>query len=355
MKAIYNHEEVDLLPTGEEWRTKSALTGKLRSGKLKELDNALDLLDKNPTLSLFDQVNNKFTVWSNTKRTPNGAFDKTKRRDAANELNEQIRRLGEIRRDRTQLMQRVQTLIDHHLPWRSRCLCAELYDTKDRRDWGVLKDHVKWLEDESSGSSGWSKLPSTTIDGWSDKGEEEIRAVNQWPQLGFKTRVLLASRMGVDQISITVPWMATNGALHVRKGLYCHSSAAIVAHLIHQNRNALQNGLQCPIRSIGLIHQRSNETLAMTHWWVCINLPDELRLGNNRVVRFSRTSEYNYLPLLGGFIIDIWGALWLKQCENGNTWATSPVEIQEPCVEDSPFIVIKRSDETARIFVKHVY
>ncbi len=143
--------------------------------------------------------------------------------------------------------------------------------------------------------------------------------MNTWPTLPYGTRMKFASEQSrqtgqrVNPATIQVPW---NVNIHVRKGLFCHSSAAIAAHVIHSNRNALQAGHTCPIRPINVIHQQPNTAGQMTHWWVCVNRPDRLVINESKSIDFSNTMDYAYLPFVGGFVVDIRGALWNEPWRN---------------------------------------
>ena len=50
----------------------------------------------------------------------------------------------------------------------------------------------------------------------------------------------------------------------------------------------------------------------MTQWWVAVNCPYRLQIGELDV-RFDRSTDFAYLWLTGGFVVDVWGALWNVQ------------------------------------------
>lgn len=358
MKALYGQDLVDIVSAKEEWTAASELKWfNPRSAALKAIDSALATLETSPTIGNFDRIINLYGAWRRTKIDPRTGRAMSKRGTAGNALVDQLREHKGILDDRVTLMQRVIQTMDQ-IDWKRRCLCAELYDTADNRDWGAINGYVNWLAAESRASSGWANQFPQNIFELAERGEAEIEAVNNWPNIGFRTKVGLARwiQSETDQIvnPSTIQWPPWNGNPHVRKGLFCHSSAAIAARVIHSQRAVLHAGLRCQIRTIDVVHQQPRERGQMTHWWVCVNRPDELRL-SNRVIRFTRTPDFAYLPLMGGFVVDIWGALWLDQQQNGNQWATAGQETPHPCVTDTPSIQIGHRDEATRIQIHHVY
>jgi hypothetical protein len=113
-------------------------------------------------------------------------------------------------------------------------------------------------------------------------------------------------------------------------------------------------GLSCTVKSIDVVHQLPKETGGISHWWVCINKPDEVRL-RTRTIRFERFSDFDILPFVGGFVVDIWGALWISQADAAARWATSADEEPEACVRSTPFVRLERGvDSRIRVYTHHL-
>lgn len=146
------------------------------------------------------------------------------------------------------------------------------------------------------------------------------------------------------------PWPETK---HVRKGRFCHSSAAIGVYKVKEKAAAVSAGLKCRIRSIDVVHQQPDTTGEISHWWVCVNRPDEVRFDGG-INKFERFSHISYLPLLGGFVIDIWGALWKDQEKTAEARFTSSAETAGTCVANGPFILLGALDARVKFYLHHL-
>jgi len=310
MKAKYGAMTLDLLMEPGEWTTQtsaSSLGGLYvydRSTLLQAVSTALRNFDQTPTAAHLTQVRAAFTNWLGAKP---GRFNqvtgriKSVRATGAAALNAQLAQLVQLHQERDTAMGRVRTLLDQ-LNWKTKCLCAELYDPDV--DLGQASPYVDILAEESNFSSGWARLvpDPAPVRFWDQKGAEEAQGLQQWPQLSTKARTLLTSRHGG---AAWPPWRA---GTHVRKGLFCHSAAALAVHAIRQAAAQIEAGCQAwRIRAVDVIHQKPIGTGPMTHWWVGINRPDQVDF-SNRTQQFQRFSDFSLLPLVGGFVVDIWGA-----------------------------------------------
>ena len=315
---------------------------------MQQLDTALATLEAQPTVHHFDQVRQRHQQWVGVHTNPVTGVAHSRRANSANRLAAQITAHRGVLAHAATLRQRIETLLAAE-NWATKCLCAELYVPGPQWNASPAAPYVQLLEEECISSSGWAKVQPNSLADFSRHGASDLDTLQQWPNLAFKSRIILQSRYGFQNWP---PW----GALSVRKGLFCHSSAAIAAHLIEQNRAALHAGLNCPIRSIDLVHQQPAVPGGISHWWVAVNRPDEVRLGQ-RVVRFDSVGDFFILPLVGGFVVDMWGALWVQQGGHEAAWATSNAVCPGAAVRDTPFISLgdNLATEAVRVPVHHVY
>lgn len=349
MEVVYGTDVSEILPTMADFRARSALGAfHSRSQALQQLDQTLQTIEQRPNVHRFQQIEQQHAAWVATKGVSNAGGVASKRAGASNTLAAQLRAHRRRLDDLATLMGRVEQLLEQEVSWRTKCLCAELYDPT-APGWGALAPHVEILEQECRMASGWAMHAPDTLAGWSEHGRADLATVTQWPQLATKTRIVLQSH---HQLAAWPPWQG----MSVRKGLFCHSSAAIAAYLIDANRATLQQGLRCPIRAVDIVHQQPPTQGGMSHWWVAVNRPDEVRMSNT-VKRFNRVGDFGLLPLVGGFVVDIWGALWLDQADAAAAQATSTAPCGEAAVREIPFISLgdNLATEQVRVHVRHVY
>lgn len=344
MKAIYGAQEVLLLMSYEDWLKTSSADDKngRRSPQLGAVDRALRTLELAPTVQNLKQLASTYGLWVT-------GHQKTAKTLPAVNLKKQLDVLLTRLKDRDTLIRRLNGALDV-LDWRRRCLCAELF--KHNIELGQANEHVDVLAAEARLSSGWANgiQEGAALDFWTAKGALEQAALAQWPALTLKARMVMQSQKVIQPNAAWPPW----GALFMRRGLYCHSAAALAAQVVNSSRGAAQAGHTCSIRSLDVIHQQPPQTGQLTHWWVAVNRPDRLEFGD-RVVRFRKKNDYEHLEICGGFVVDLWGALWLAQVDNAAAYAAANLTVQEECIRSQPFIGLGGNNDALRSYTHHVY
>ncbi|UVH55630.1 hypothetical protein NWF24_22655 [Variovorax paradoxus] len=304
-----------------------------RSNELSGVDGALTAFDQVPSRANWLTLTLRMQTWLTAKagryNVGTGVINSVRGASVTN-LKAQIDAYRQFLLDRDTLMANVANQLDL-LNWRTRTICAELYDDANNAAFGLYAPHIAVLEEEGILSSGFVRAfrpGHTTIADWDNAGASELGRLNAWPTL-----------QGVARFRIN-NWRAWHPALaDPRKGLFCHSSAALAVHCIVTHRIALQGALSCPIRSIDVYHQRGNAG-EITHWWVAINRPDNIALGTAPHGTLTTMADFDRLEMMGGFVIDIWGALWLAQQNNPGTWVGSAAAVAENAVRLAPFITL---------------
>ncbi len=332
MQLVYGAQVFDIVPTRDEWKSRTAAgLLKPRSAALGQIDTALATFDTNPNAASFNALRNNFNVWYNSKLT-GGAFQSNRGAEPLH-VRQMLANHAQLLQDRTQLMQNVENQL-LTVNWQSRAIWAEIYDPTNAAAFpGALQTYVGDLEWESRLSSGWAQNPPLQVPEWAQRGQTEAANLATWPNLpGGGPGVVLRARMMPDLGIAPANWPRWAPGF-ARKGLFCHSCAAISADAVFSNRAALQAGLHCPIRSVELVHQQPATVGGMSHWWLCVNRPDEIRFAN-RIVRFNSFQDYfNYLPIAGGFVVDLWGALF-QLCQPDDS--SNPAAVAGNCVWDQP-------------------
>jgi hypothetical protein len=332
MKAKYGLVETTILPTQAEWNTQ---VGPVRSSEVDAVGQKLHALETPPVSQSFLDLEK---VLTDLLKTPNAPA-------AATTLSAQVKAVRGVIKDCDTLMTRVEQLVQTKVPWPTKCLCAELYTANDD-PWKKDKDIAGQLEKECRLTSGWAMNAPTDFTQFCEKGEADADLVTKWPQLAVKSKIIFTSQ-GIEwPPKWSDPW---------RKGLYCHSSAAIAAWLLDQNRVTLTTGLSLPIKSIDIVQQMPSSTGQMSHWWVYVNRPDPLTLSTGAKA-VATANQWVGFDLVGGFVVDIWGALWHDQSQGATTWATKTDASNQKAVRGAPFIQIQDiSREQARVHTRQVY
>jgi hypothetical protein len=332
MKKVYNGVETTILSTPAEW---TAAVGTAGGPSIDGVRARLQALETTPTIASFLQLDMALKQLLSKPGAP----------AAANTLNAQVTALKNTIRDRDTLMQRIEKLLRDEIAWPTKCLCAELY-TNTADPWGTDRAIAGDLEMECRMTSGWAMNAPTDFDGFCEKGEADANCVKQWPNLTKKAQIQFGSRQKAWPPAWTKAW---------RKGLYCHSSAAIAAWMLHTKRTELATGLGVQIKSIDIVQQMPGTSGTMSHWWVFVNRPDSLRLSTGTKPT-ATAAQWNVFELVGGFVVDIWGALWLDQLGHATEWASNEKASEQKAVQDGPFIQIENmAQEAARVHIRHVY
>ena len=371
-----------VLPTHEEWLRVTADNTwhgwrHHRSLALRRIDSALGMLETQPSARVVDHLFHDTRAWHASKDSA-GRFG-SRRGSAATDLTQSVKKLYDRLQDRNMLMDRISRHLDDALDWKRRILCAELYvDAANPRSfvassWAPLTlEHVKNLAWEARTSSQWAAIAPRSVPEWSDRGSSEADSLAAWPNLpaggsgravrsGIQARrdlIAAGNRHLADDNAPDnwPPWHVAGAPPppHVRKGLFCHSCAALAAHVICENRLALEAGLDdCRIRSIDIIQQQPEPGGVMHHWWVCVNRPDTLRF-SNRTINFQTLLEYDFLDLVGGFVIDIWGVLWRDQGQRPAAKAKDPAAASVDAVRARPKESIL-GDTATKIYARQVF
>lgn len=340
---------VQVLPTLADWK-RNTDGGRFvrRSSELRAIDTALATFEATPSIANFEAVERNYGAWSRTKLNRYGVVE-SRRQPASDILGDHTRQHKLRLAGKTAVKNDLERMLEDTVDWKTKALCAELYyDPEDVR-WAPLSAvDVTLLGNEATLSSGWAQvIMNTNMQQWSDWGEGEIARLQAWPNfLGGVFRMRNSGALNANGGRI-VP---ANRAPVVRKGLFCHSFAAIAANVVFQNRRQLISG-PFRIRSIELINHRPAPNQAinlMNHWWLCVNKPHRLYLGGGagragaREVRFDTFDDFvDFLPLCGGFIVDMWGALWRDQADQARVQrfirARDQFQIPDGAVWDEPF------------------
>lgn len=302
-----------------------------RSSELKKVDRALAGFHLAPSVASYQMLRQRFIEWAGGKqRLVNGNID-SRRAWGANTLERQIQQMDATLVAQTHLKNNINNQL-MNLNWKQHALCAELCEDID-----VIGES---LNNEANLSSGWAMkiTPNPPINFWYQKGQDEATRLFGWPNLARTPRILMSSR--------GMQWPTSN---NFRWGLYCHSSAALAVRTIVEFLGLILVGGH-PIRSIDVIQQQPAQPGGMSHWWVCINKPTLAKFGN-RYVRFSTVADFSCLPLCGGCVIDMWGALWEVQGRNPNQWVydLNGANVGD-AVRDVPWITLGEGNDAVKCF-----
>ncbi len=333
MQFVYGQRVEHILPTRAEWKKATSLgTFKIRSSAIKHIDRALTNFDNNPCAATLHSLKHQFQTWYRNKTT-SGTLN-SKHADPSFKLEHLIKYYEWLERDRRTLKTEVENRMAT-TGWKSKATWGEIYQAQHAAAYGQLQPYVEDLEWEARVCSGWAMNPPADINSWSSIGADEVKRLEAWPQLAAGKPGLIARMKIMGQLGCAAHQWPRFAPLNVRKGVFCHSSAAIAAHLLHKNRAALNSTAHfCRIKSIDIIQQQASRTGSMCHWWVCVNRPDEIRLAS-RTIRFTSFQEYErYLPIVGGFVVDMWGAMFEKG-KDYTAWGRQ-ADHNKPSVIDIP-------------------
>lgn len=310
-----------------------------RSPGLQAIDRSITTFQQIPTLASFQQMEVAYAAWHQSKINCRGNFS-SRRAPASNLLGQQLADHRAWLDDCQRVKRRIERRLLRAIPWKTNTLCAELYTNPQSPAWApLLATEVSALAAESTLTSQWANVAPATVAGWVTAGHNELTRLNLWENLPPMPELVLNNRFNIQwppwrNRAVGQPPFA--GAL-VRKGLFCHSYAALAADYIFNHIGALENGTGYRIHSIDLIHQWNQPGQTMQHWWVCVNGPMTIQYGPGVVRDFRSCIDYiRHLPLVGGFVVDIWGALWLDQRLHGPARAISNAATAGDCVWDIP-------------------
>jgi hypothetical protein len=333
----------DVVPTLAEWRLATPDSDGHwysrtvnRSPLFQLVDQSLANFEAVPSMASFRAIANAHRAWKNSKPIRHGDVV-SRRRVASNDLEACIARHEIFLNDRDRVMNRVEDGLAL-LQWKSRAISAELYRNPRGGGWAPLTEQdILALELEAQLSSRWANMVPATLEEWSVIGEGESNRLNQWPTLvaGPASRMFLGALQ--LQVGVNGAWPPWQGVVpFVRKGLFCHSFAALAAEFLFVNRTYLEAGTQFRIHSISVVHQQAAERGGMTHWWVCVNAPSEIDYGRGGPRQLNTFRDYQQLDLVGGFVVDMWGALWDDQLDHEHAKARSNAETAHDCVVVTP-------------------
>ena len=375
MDVVWGIHAETVLPARGAWiaATRDDDWRHFRSWGLRGIDNALGMIETSPSARGLEDLYHRTREWHESKTNPVTRVFRSRRGLSPTLLKDSVKRLYDRLQDRNMLMYRIRQYLDQ-LDWKRLIVCAELYEEAAKAarlhgsGWAPLThQHVRNLSWEARISSHWAHgSPPAAVPWWSDRGREEATRLDAWPALapgipgmgarsGIDDKRDRPATAHVDAPDNWPPWHAAGVAVpNIRRGLYCHSCAALAAHVIHHNRLALEAGLDdCRIRSIDVVRQpppHSDRT--MSHWWVCVNRPDRIRL-SNRTLTFNTLADFDYLDVIGGFVIDMWGVLWEEQKERPAASAKNPAPINVDAVMDWPLDLL--DDTTTTIHARQTF
>ncbi len=221
------------------------------------------------------------------------------------------------------------------LNWKDKTIWAEIY-SGNPANFGALTPYVSDLLWESRQCSGWANIDPASFDVWINKGQMEIDHLNAWPNLpankpSFSMNVHRAAGINPADANQWPRWQPNPG--FARKGLFCHSSSAIAANVAYNGRANL-NQRFWKLRSIDIIQQQADRTGGMCHWWVCVNRPEKIYFNGKEIDMGIFGNIEKYLEVCGGFVVDIWGALYKLGHGTANAYQQN-LEIGD-CVWSAP-------------------
>lgn len=320
---------------GGHWYTRTVN----RSVALQGIDRSLATFQATPSLTNFGAIQTAYNTWRLTKLNRHAQVI-SRRRAASDNLEGDLARHRSFLDGRNQVKARVELGLSA-LQWKNRAICAELYSNPNDPGWNpLLPEDILALELEANVTSRWANVIPPTLAGWHDVGAAERQRLANWPNLtagvgGITIRSALLQRLNINAAAGQwPPWQGR--AAFVRKGLFCHSFAALAAEYLYANRVALEAGTQFRIHSISVIHQQAADVGGMTHWWVAVNAPTQINLGGGAIRTLNLCNDYAVLDLVGGFVVDIWGSLWIDQLGNEHARATSNAATAGDCVWTVP-------------------
>jgi hypothetical protein len=338
--------ERHITPDVNSWLTNTANlgggAGQNRSVSLQDLDDSLRNFNNNPTLDTFKQIESTYKRFNETQ---------SPRIHPPPNVNVSLRADLERHRlflDGRDIVKRRVELCLASLSWKEKAICAELYKPQSDSSWAPLTENdMLALECEANASSRWANIPPRSIAGWAEVGAKEADALQKWPEIGLAARTAIQSReLG--------PWPPWRGRIpFVRKGMFCHSAAAISAEYLFKHRKMLVHGTQFCIHSIAAAHQQAASAGDITHWYIIVNSPESIE-HDGKSSRLHRCSDYRVLEALGGFVVDIWGALWLDQGLDGQSYATNDTQTSCGCVFTIPKEILL-GDTSIRIHARQTW
>lgn len=159
-----------------------------RSNELSGVDNALTAFDQVPSRANWLTLALRMQTWLTAKagryNAGTGVINSVRGASVTN-LKAQIDAYAQFLLDRDTLMANVANQLDL-LNWRTRTICAELYDDANNAAFGPYAPHIAVLEEEGILSSGFVRAfrpNQTTIADWDNAGAGELARLNAWPVL----------------------------------------------------------------------------------------------------------------------------------------------------------------------------
>lgn len=346
VEAVWASGRETVLPNPATWLSDTKVTTlgleRTRSAALQTVDRNLADFIQSPTAPRLTALRQNLNAWLQSKTK--GGQVKSIREPHATNLQARVQALYDRTSDMPRLMGAIETELDT-LDWREDVLCAECYGNQGgqaQAAWQAVNLDPMPLEREAIMMSKWADVVPRDIDGWAERGEEEKARLEAWPTLIGPKRMMLGP---------WPPWAVP----FVRKGLFCHSLAALAVKIITDKRAQVEGGGACRIRSIDVFHQKAKGAL-ITHWWVCINRPQQLVLPSGRTIRFDTDADLAWLPMTCGFVVDLWGALWLDQQDTFTTKSVSNAATADDAVADEPLINIGGGGpETLTLYAREEY
>ena len=276
-----------VIPDSAAWRASTPDAGPNwynrtvnRSVHLQAIDRALLTFQGAPSLPNFTAIENAYNTWRATKLNRRGQVV-SRRLNASAGLEADLSLHRAFLNGRNTVMGHVENGLAA-LNWKTRALCAELYTNPNDPLWNpLLPQDILALELEANVSSRWANVIPQTVAGWQVVGAGEAQRLANWPNLaagvaGIPVRAALMNQLGINvDTGGWPPWQGH--AAFARKGLFCHSFAALAADYLYTNRIALEAGTQFRIHSIAVVHQQPAQVGGMTHWWVCVNAPTQIQ------------------------------------------------------------------------------
>lgn len=321
-----------------------------RSAALQAIDRSILAFNQIPGLPGFVQMETAYAAWHQSKINCIGNFS-SRRAPASNPLGQALATHRTWLNDSRTVMDRIEAGLLNDIPWKTDTLCAELYEHEQDPLWAPLQQRdVEVLAFEATLTSRWAMNAPLTVQAWDQVGAGELARLNAWDALpAGHPRYAMRQVMGIDA-NVPGQWPPWSNRPHpgpqvafVRKGLFCHSYAALAANWIYHNIPALEAGTQYRIHSIDIIHQWNAPGSTMQHWWVCVNGPQQIQYALGNVKTFtaaSRCLDYiQHLPFVGGFVVDIWRALWRDQRAHQHARAVSNAATAGDCVWQVPEMI----------------
>ncbi len=321
-----------IIPDVDSWRRNNPDSAQVPNLSRQNLESALTDFQTTPSLNSFHKIESCHRAFQAAQplRIVKRVAGTAQPPSAADSLKDDLARHKAFLTGRDTVKAKVASALAE-LGWQERAICAELYTQPEQASWAPLTENdILALECEASASSKWAHLPPKSLSQWAEIGEKEIAALSQWPALGFTARSAIQTR----NLGEWPTWQ--DHAPFARKGLFCHSSAAIAAAHLFENRSQLVSGTQFHIYSIAAAHQQASEPGGITHWYLVVNAPEAIQYDGRTSRPLSLCADYQILDLAGGFVVDIWGALWEDQQPNRYSSAVSDQSTTTGCVFNSP-------------------